>query len=278
MPNINTRPDPVGEESVLVKQAGIKRYYLKVDGITRTFLVQLPTGYSASKTYPVIFFFHSIRGKDSSWIAGRGADTYIDRNGYIAIYAQGANGGYWNVGGNYPFRKVDDVHFVQSMYDWLKSNTDIDSKKVYAAGTSNGAIMVHYLAIQTNLFAAIASVAGSLYTDEMKTSAKPVAVMQFHGTLDKTVPYNGGYNPWGYTFISAQNTASEWAKVNGCNAQPTVTGLLNGKVTAYSYNDCKSGKPVVLYSLPNVPHKVMQNFDPEWMYNQIFDFFRKNSE
>lgn len=277
IPNKNTKPESTGEESALVKQAGVRRYYLKVDDVTRTFLVQLPTGYSALKTYPVIFFFHSIRGRDTSWVTARGANSYIDKNEYIAVYAQGANGGYWNVGGNYPFKQVNEPHFVQSMYDWLKSNTNIDNKRIYAVGTSNGAILVHYLAIQTNLFAAISSIAGSLYTDEMKSSAKPVAVLQFHGTLDKTVPYDGGYNPWGYTFISAENTASEWAKINGCDAQPTKTDLLNGKVKAYHYNNCKSGKPVILYSLPNVPHKVMQSFDADWLYNQIFDFFRNNA-
>ena len=269
--------EPAGEEQPLVKEAGIKRYYLKVDDVTRTFLVQLPAGYTSSKTYPVIFFFHSIRGRDTSWIAARGANKYIDKNGYIAIYAQGANGGYWNVGGAYPFKPVNEPHFVQAMYTWLKSNTGIDTKKIYAVGTSNGAILVHYLAIQTDMFAAICSIAGSLYTDEMKPSAKPIAVLQFHGISDKTVPYHGGYNPWGYTFISAENTAAEWAKVNGCNAQPSVSDLLNGKVKAYTYNNCKSGKPVVLYSLPNVPHKVMQSFDISWIYSQIFDFFSKNS-
>ena len=278
VPNQNTRPEPTGEERSLVKEAGVNRYYIKGDDVTRTFLVQLPSGYSPSKVYPVIFFFHSIRGRDTSWITARGANEYIDKNGYIAVYAQGANGGYWNVGGAYPFKQVNEPHFVQSMYNWLKSNTSIDSKRVYAVGTSNGAILVHYLAIQTDLFAAICSIAGSLYTDEMKPSAKPVAVLQFHGTIDKTVPYNGGYNPWGYTFISAENTAAEWAKVNGCSAQPSVTDLLNGKVKAYSYNNCKSGKPVILYSLPNVPHKVMQSFDVLWMYNQVFDFFGKNTQ
>ena len=110
----------------------------------------------------------------------------------------------------------------------------------------------------------------------MNASAKPVAVLQIHGTVDKTVPYDGGYNPWGYTFLSAQNTAREWAKVNGCNAEPAVNNLLNNQVISYTYNNCKTGKPVVLYALVNVPHKVLQSFDAAWIYNQIFDFFEKN--
>ena len=267
---------PAGEEMSLIKSAGIKRYFLHVDGDKRTFLVQLPVGYSPSKTYPIIFFFHSIRGRDTSWIKNRGANVYIDKHQYIAIYAQGANGGIWNVGGNYPFKNVSEPHYVQAMYNWLKSNINFDTRKVYAVGTSNGAILIHYLAVQLNLFTAVATISGSLYTNEMNASAKPVAVLQIHGTVDKTVPYDGGYNPWGYTFLSAQNTAREWAKVNGCNAEPAVNNLLNNQVISYTYNNCKTGKPVVLYALANVPHKVLQSFDAAWIYNRIFDFFEKN--
>ena len=207
----------------------------------------------------------------------RGANDYIDKYQYIAVYGQGANGGYWNVGGNYPMKPVNEPHYVQAIYDWLQSNTNIDAKRVYAVGTSNGAILAHYLAVQMNLFTAISSISGSLYTNEMKSSARPVAVLQFHGTLDKTVAYGGGYNPWGYTFLSAEATAKEWANINGCSAQPTVSNLLNNKVVSYSYNSCKTGNPVVLYSLPGVPHKVLQSFDADWIYNQIFEFFGKNS-
>ncbi len=272
----NSNSIPTGKEAPLVKEAGIKRYYLDVDGTNRTFLVQLPKGYTATKSYPVIFFFHSIRGRDTSWIKNRGANAYIDQHNYIAIYAQGANGGVWNVGTTYPLKPVNEPHFVQAMYDWLKNNASIDTKRVYAVGTSNGAILIHYLAVQMDIFDAVATISGSLYTDEMKPSAKPVAVMQFHGTIDKVVPYDGGYNAYGITFLSAQNTAKDWAKVNGCDGEPTISNLLNNKVKAYTYNSCKTGKPVVLYELPNVPHKVMQNFDTNWIYNQIFDFFAKN--
>src|SRR5579875_3372765 len=124
-------PEPTGEAKPLVQEAGIRRYYLPVDGDTRTFLVQLPQGYSSSNTYPVVFFFHSIDGRDTSWIKNRGANDYIDKKGFIAVYAQGANGGVWNVGGNYPFKKVSEPHFVQAMYNWLQSNAKIDTKKVY---------------------------------------------------------------------------------------------------------------------------------------------------
>src|SRR3954469_10037679 len=146
---------PTGKETDLVKEAGIRRYFLNVNGDNRTFLVQLPKGYNPSEHYPVIFFFHSIRGRDTGWIKNRSVNQYIDKYQYIAMYAQGMNGGIWNIGGYYPFKKISEPDYVMSMFNWLKANTNIDMRRVYAVGTSNGALLVHYLAIQTNMFAAI---------------------------------------------------------------------------------------------------------------------------
>ncbi len=273
-----SQPAPAGAETALVKQAGIKRYYLNVNGDDRTFLVQLPKGYNPAETYPVIFFFHAIRGTDTSWIRTRGMNEYVDKFKYIAIYAQGANGGIWNIGGYYPLKKVSEPDFVMKMYNWLKQNTKIDAKRVYAVGSSNGGLIAHYLAIKTNIFAAIVPISGSLYTDEMQNTAEPTAILQIHGMVDKTIPYNGGYTQYHYTYLSAENSVKTWAQLNGCTAAPTVTNLLGGKVIVQTYNNCKTGKPAILYSLPNIPHKVLQTFDATWIYNQIFDFLSKNSK
>ena len=269
---------PASATIQLVKQAGIKRYYLDINGDSRTFLVQLPKGYNSSETYPVIFFFHAIRGKDTSWIKSRGINEYIDKYKYIAIYAQGANGGIWNIGGYYPLKKVSEPDFVMGMYNWLNQNTKIDAKRIYAVGSSNGGLIAHYLAVKTNIFAAIVPISGSLYTDEMQSTAQPTAILQIHGMMDKTIPYNGGYTQYHYTYLSAENSVKTWAEVNGCTSEPVVTNLLGGKVVVHSYTNCKSGKPAILYSLPNIPHKVLQTFDPAWIYNQIFDFLSKNSK
>lgn len=267
---------PTGEETDLVKEAGIKRYFINVNGDNRTFLVQLPKGYDPSKTYPVIFFFHSINGRDTGWLKNRGVNEYIDKYKYIAVYGQGANGGIWNIGGYYPLKKVSEPDYVMKMYNWLKSNTKIDTRRVYAVGTSNGALLTHYLAIQTNIFAAIVPISGSLYTDEMQAKAQPTAVLHIHGTLDKTIPYNGGYTKYQYTFLSAESSIQKWAEVNGCNDKPVITNLLGGKVVERSYTNCS--KPAILYSVPGAPHKVLESLNTDWVFEQVFTFLAKNEK
>lgn len=270
------RTAPTGKVSDLVKEAGIRRYFVNVNGDNRTFLVQLPKGYDPSQTYPVIFFFHSINGRDTGWLKNRGINEYVDKYKYIAVYGQGANGGVWNIGGYYPMKKVSEPDYVQKMYDWLRENTRIDNRRVYAIGTSNGALLAHYLAVQMDIFAAIVPISGSLYTGEMKSDAQPVAVLQVHGTQDKTIPYDGGYTKFQYTFLSAQNSVQTWAQVNGCAEKPNTNNLLGGKVVAYTYTNCRTNKPAILYSVPGGPHKVMESLNSEWLFEQVFDFLAKN--
>jgi polyhydroxybutyrate depolymerase len=265
-----------GKDTGLIKEAGIRRYFLNVNGDNRTFLVQLPKDYNPSESYPVIFFFHSIRGRDTGWIKNRGVNLYIDKYNYIAVYGQGMNGGIWNIGAYYPFKNVNEPDYVKAIYNWLKANTNINVRRVYAVGTSNGALLVHYLAVQTNIFAAIVPISGSLYTDEMKAGTEPTAVLQVHGMQDKTIPYNGGYTQYQYTFLSAENSVKTWAAVNGCNTQPTVTNLLGGSVIEHNYTNCKSGKPAILFSIPNSTHKVLENINNEWLYEQVFAFLGSN--
>jgi polyhydroxybutyrate depolymerase len=51
-------------------------------------------------------------------------------------------------------------------------------------------MMALRLGCQTDTFAAIAPVAGTLLTD--CSGARPTSVLQIHGTADDRVPYNGG--------------------------------------------------------------------------------------
>ena len=57
---------------------------------------------------------------------------------------------------------------------------------------SNGGYMSYHLACNTNLFAAVASVAGSM-TPETYNNCSPTnatSILQIHGLQDFTVPYN----------------------------------------------------------------------------------------
>ena len=62
-------------------------------------------------------------------------------------------------------------------------------------------MMALRLGCQTDTFAAIAPVAGTLLTD--CSDAQPTSVLQIHGSADDRVPYNGGP---GKAFGTAEST------------------------------------------------------------------------
>ena len=104
----------------------------------------------------------------------------------------------------------------------------IDPARVYATGMSNGAIMALRLGCQTDMFAAIAPVAGTLLTD--CGGARPTSVLQIHGTADDRVPYNGGP---GKAFVakgnprvdgpSVESVNATWRSIDGCGPPNSTT-------------------------------------------------------
>ena len=101
----------------------------------------------------------------------------------------------WNGGnccGYAQWNKVDDVGFTRALLDDLAKVVNVDAKRVFATGISNGGIMCYRLASElSDRIAAIAPVAGTMGTKTCNPK-RPVSVMHFHGTDDKFLPFKGG--------------------------------------------------------------------------------------
>jgi polyhydroxybutyrate depolymerase len=72
--------------------------------------------------------------------------------------------------------------------------------------------------------------------------------LDFHGTSDPVVPYNGG-TPFinigmGIVFRSVGDTLAFWVNENGC-LKPPVTIFQNGDATCTEWGLCKGGANVV---------------------------------
>ncbi len=115
----------------------------------------------------------------------------------------------------------DDVEYLRELAGEIASKYDVDPKRIYAVGHSNGGFMAHRLACDhPELFAAIVSVAGATYADPGRCKpASPVAVLQIHGTADATIAMQGG-TLFGNKYPSARTTVDRWAALNGCDPGP----------------------------------------------------------
>lgn len=185
----------------------------------------MPPDYSNSIPHALILSFH---GYDSSNLEEERISklNFIsDENSVIVVYPQGTKGVLaargWNTG-HHPTITVNDVLFVSNLLNKLQSNLCIDPKKIFVTGFSNGGGFVGKLACKmSNRIAAFAPISGSYVTAfSTCTAARPVSILEFHGTVDKINPYGGMSSLKEY---STQFWLSTWAKKDGCAEKPVVS-------------------------------------------------------
>ncbi len=239
---------------------------LQVDAQTRSYLVHVPPNYDPAKPMPVVLIFHGA-GMNAVLMQGfSGLNGKADEAGFIAVYPNGTGAGpflTFNSGGvewELVKKQPNDVTFVSQLLDDLATVVNVDPKRIYATGMSNGAMMCYRLAAElSDRIAAIAPVAGTMAVTEAKPK-RPVPVLHFHGTEDRLVPYNGPDQrvPKFLTFKSVEDSVATWVKRNGCREDPVVEELPDAaddgmKVTRKTYRG-DNGAEVVLVTVTGGGH------------------------
>lgn len=233
---------------------------LAVDGRLRSCLVHVPPGYKPAQPTPLVLAFHGAWTNSRIMAAFCGLSAKADQAGFVVAYPDGTGTRnavlFFNAGGVIPAleRSVDDVRFTSLLLDRLALSLNVDSRRVFATGMSNGGMMSHRLAAElSDRIAAVAPVAGTLCLDTIRPK-RPVPVLHFHGSADTIVPIAG---PDARTekflkFKSVADSVALWAKVDGCPPVPVVTDLPDraGDGTTIRkkvYGPGRDGSEVVLY-------------------------------
>jgi polyhydroxybutyrate depolymerase len=242
---------------------------LQFGGLTRSYLVHVPPHHDAKKPTPVVLVYHGAMTDGQITVAFTGLNEKADKEGFIAVYPNGTgrfsrfltwNGG--NCCGSAQWNNVDDVGFTRVMLDDLAKVVNVDTKRVFATGISNGGIMCYRLASElSDRIAAIAPVAGTMGTAAC-TPKRPVPVMHFHGTDDKFVPVKGGRGDRSLAaiqFYSVDRSIQSWVKADGCPEKPATTDeptkFEDGtSVVRKVYGPGKEGSEVVLYLIQGGGH------------------------
>ena len=195
------------------------------DGINREYLLYIPDSYDGKTSAPLMLNFHGFGGSASEYMIEADMRSLAESDTFILVYPQGSylNGyPHWNAcptGGDNK-SDADDFGFVESMINEISSQFNVDMKRIYAAGYSNGSMMAYGLAnYKSELIAAVASVSGGMLDCTGDTS-HPMPILHLHGTSDDILPYNGSFG-WN----SAQNTLDHWINFNNTTTNPNVSSV-----------------------------------------------------
>ena len=241
---------------------------LEVDGRTRSYFIHIPSKYDPKQPTPVVLAFHGAMTNAPIMAVSSGLSAKADETGFIAVYPNGTGKGelflVWNSGGFHgpgTEKLPDDVKFVEAILEELPKLVNVDPKRVYATGMSNGGMMCYRLAAElSHRIAAIAPVSGTM-TVEKCQPRRPVPVMHFHGTNDKLVPFIGPNERTAkfVAFKSVEETIRIWAKIDGCPRKPKTTDLPHKAddgttVKREVYGPGKEGAEVVLFVIQGGGH------------------------
>src|SRR5262249_14156143 len=139
---------------------------------------------------------------------------------------------FWNSGGRDRAKQMgrtppDDVAYIGKVLDDLSTVANVDPKRIYTTGISNGGMMCYKLAGgMSDRIAAIAPISGTLCQDNVKLR-RPISVLHFHGTDDKLVPYDGGKSSAQQLLNckSVDDTIATFVKLDGCPNKPKAETL-----------------------------------------------------
>jgi polyhydroxybutyrate depolymerase len=214
----------------------------------RPYLLYVPASYTPGTAVPLVLNIHGAGANDYLQQQTSQMNRLAAQKGFIIAYPM-AFESQWNAGGccygvqefgvGSSSAPVDDVGYLSTLIDTLKSAYSIDANRIYATGISNGGLMAMRLGCQlASKVASVASVAGGLQIGGDLTSCSPsrhVSVMEIHGTTDSDIPYNGGPGAFGHVFQSVQDTRDAWLGIDGIPATSGTTVLTSGIVTCTAY-------------------------------------------
>jgi polyhydroxybutyrate depolymerase len=272
---------------------------LDVDKLARTYWVHVPKNYDAAKRMPLVLALHGATMSAKTMEILTGLSKKADDAGFIVVYPNGTGPTpflhTWNSGGFASYlstAKPDDVHFVAKVLDDLEEVLNVDTKRVFATGMSNGAMMCYRLASEmSDRVAAIAPVSGTIAIDKYEPKRR-VPVLHIHGTVDNLVPYDGPTSSIAVIiqFHSVADTITTCVKINGSAAEPKITEVPTTKdkckCKRLVYEAGADGAEVILYVVDGGGHTwpgrpfgggLLGRYTMNFQANDvIWEFFRRH--
>jgi polyhydroxybutyrate depolymerase len=242
---------------------------LVVSGVSRNYLLHVPASYRSTTPSAVVLLLHGGTGSATTvgTITG-GFSGLSERSNFIAVYPDSVSG-RWDDGRETTPTPTNDVAFVAALLDALATEYNVDARRIYATGISNGGMMTLRLACElSGRFAAVATVAANMPAALAPgcNPSRPVPLALFSGTQDPLMPYAGGSIQTlsgigsGGTVLSVPETVDFWVRKNAVTGLTQNTALPDTDATdgtttdLLGYGGATSGGEVALYRVNGGGH------------------------
>jgi polyhydroxybutyrate depolymerase len=205
---------------------------INCNGLTRTYTIHIPKYYNKNKTVALLIALHGAGGNGKQMERFTRFDPIADRDTAIVIYPDGLYK-HWNDGRNAADIKsqqehVDDIGFISALINKIENDYNINKKKIYVTGISNGGMMCYALTCTlSEKISAIATVVSTIPANVYQNCkpTKPIPLPIMNGVDDPLIPWNGGElimrGKNHGEIISTDSTVSFWVKNNKCSSTPS---------------------------------------------------------
>jgi polyhydroxybutyrate depolymerase len=247
----------------------VERDLTTPDGRSRHYRLFVPAALTGAA--PLLVALHGGLGSGAQFEKGSGFDGLATSNRFLVAYPDGIgigpNGGTartWDAQGccgRAVALGVDDVAFIRAVVADVEAAHAVDTHRVFLAGHSNGAMLALRLACEAaDVFAAAGVQSGALVSSPC-APAKPVSLLQIHGTADRNVPIDGGRGDVSISRVDyppARDASRTLAGADGCGPTPsTVVDSENPDIAVTMYAGCRGSSSVEFVAVTGAAHAWM---------------------
>ncbi|MBI5646112.1 MAG: T9SS type A sorting domain-containing protein [Ignavibacteriae bacterium] len=275
---------------------------VEVDSVMREFIVSVPTGPAPAGGYPLVFMFHGtsqngeIFYQDSQWKEKGEAQKFITvfptalrycviEDGQQRTTTKWHNGEAEEISCPGQYMK-SDIHFVRTMLDSIMSRFNIDRRRMYASGFSNGMGFASKLAVEmSDVFAAVAGCGSILSAGDSAKPKRNIPVWTVIGTLDDK--WLKAFEGLGLTEFPFNDTTFFYFSrpihryIGTFNLADTYTRTEAGRTITYRYSTPASSEPSTEFRFTlvnNMFHVYPNGNNIQFVAADIFwDFFSQYS-
>jgi polyhydroxybutyrate depolymerase len=208
-----------------------------VDGKYRDYRLFRPPTLDGTMPVPLVIVLHGTPIDAAGFEDVIHFQSEATAGGFMAVYPDGCDEDWDESGKSY------DIDFFNRMLDRLESQFQIDLSRIYTIGASAGGFMTYRVACDmAGRIAAVVSITGSMWWSDCRP-ARPIPILEMHGTADANVPYDGGRSTYNGTVMPpVTKVIQQWLVLDGCTGSPVASR--NGITTTSLWKHC-AGRAIV---------------------------------